>query len=253
VIGVVVMALVGISSAIAVGLARRDPPVRPVTQERVGPVLLVPGYGGSTVALQVLADALSKAGRDVLVVEAAGTGTGDLRQRAVELGRTVDATIEETGAPSVDVVGYSAGGVVLRVYVADLGGGSTVRRAITLASPHHGTDLVSLAASMGAETCPVACRQLDPQSDLLRELNAGDEAPPGPIWVALWTEDDQTVVPASSGALEGALGYSVQSVCPGLRVAHADAPRTPEVIAMVKTALGTTAPVQPDRAVCGAR
>jgi hypothetical protein len=71
--------------------------------------------------------------------------------------------------------------------------------------------------------------------------------------VALWTEDDQTVVPASSGALEGALGYSVQSVCPGLRVAHADAPRTPEVIAMVKTALGTTAPVQPDRAVCGAR
>ena len=30
-------------------------------------------------------------------------------------------------------------------HVADLGGGSTVRRAVTLSSPHHGTDLAGLA------------------------------------------------------------------------------------------------------------
>ena len=196
-------------------LAHRDPPVRPVSQEQVGPVLLVPGYGGSTVALEVLADALAAVGRDVRVVEATGTGTGDLRQRAVDLGRAVEQAIKETGAPSVDVIGYSAGGVVLRIYVADLRGGSTVRRAITLASPHHGTDLASLAASTGAQSCPVACMQLVPDSDLLRELNAGDETPPGPVWVALWTEGDETVVPASSGDIEGALGYSVPSVCTG--------------------------------------
>lgn len=249
-VGVVVLAVIAVASAIGAALLRRDPPVRPVAQDRSGPVLLVPGYGGSTVALEVLADALETAGRDVRIVEASGPGTGDLREGAADLARAVEATLEETGAPSVDVVGYSAGGVVLRLYVADLGGGSTVRRAVTLASPHHGTDLASLAISLGTRACPMACEQLDPDSDLLRGLNAGVEAPAGPVWVVLWTEDDKTVVPPVSGDLEGALGYAVQSICPALTVAHRDIPRTPAVIAMVESALGTPEPVEPDASVC---
>ena len=164
-----------------------------------------------------------------------GAGTQDLREQAEHLGDAVDAALEETGAPSVDLVGYSAGGVVVRIYVADLGGGSHVRRAVTLASPHHGTDLAALAGSLGSTACPTACQQLDPDSDLLRRLNAGDETPPGPVWVALWTEDDETVVPPDSGSLDGALDISLQSVCPGVHVGHADVPRTPEVIAIVES------------------
>ena len=248
--GVVVLVVVAVAGAIGAAVLRRDPPVRPVAQDRSGPVLLVPGYGGSTVSLEVLAEALRAAGRDVRVVEASGPGTGDLREAATDLGRVVDATLEETGAPSVDIVGYSAGGVVLRLYVADLGGGSTVRRAVTLASPHHGTDLAAIARSLGTRACPVACEQLDPDSDLLRKLNAGAEVPAGPVWTVLWTEDDETVVPPVSGDLEGALGYAVQSICPGLTVAHRDVPRTPAVIAMVESALGTPEPVEPDASVC---
>lgn len=250
--GVVVLSVMAVASVVGVALARRGPPVRPVDQDRSGPVLLVPGYGGSTGALEVLAAALDGAGRDVRIVETTGPGTGDLRDRARELAGAVETTLEETGAPSVDIVGYSAGGVVLRIYVADLGGGSTVRRAITLASPHHGTDLAALAVSLGSDACPEACEQLDPDSSLLRRLNAGVEAPEGPVWVTLWTEDDATVVPAASGDLEGALGYSVQSICPGLSVAHPDVPRTTEVIAMVESALGTRRPVRPDPSVCAA-
>lgn len=248
-VGVVTVAL---AIAIVGALIRRDPPVRPVAQDRVGPVLLVPGYGGSTSGLEVLGQALEADGRDVRIVEATGAGTGDLQEAASHLSDVVDATLAETGAPSVDIVGYSAGGVVLRIYVADLGGGSTVRRAVTLSSPHHGTDLAGLARSLGSRTCPVACEQLDPDSDLLRRLNAGDETPPGPTWVALWTEDDQTVVPPESGDLEGALGYAVQSVCSGLTVAHPDVPRTPAVIAMVESALAAGTPVEPDASVCTA-
>lgn len=253
VLGVVALVVIGLVTTAGVVLARRDPPVRPVrpvAQTQAGPVLLVPGYGGSTVALEVLADALEDAGREVRIVEAPGSGTGDLRASAADLGRVVDTTLEATGETSVDIVGYSAGGVVLRVYVAELGGGSTVRRAITLAAPHHGTDLASLAVAFGDQACQEACRQLDPDSDLLRELNASDESPPGPAWVALWTEDDQTVVPPESGDLEGALGYSVQSVCPGLGVAHPDVPRTPAVIAMVESALGARLPAVPGPSVC---
>ena len=140
---------------------------------------------------------------------------------------------------------------MLRLYVADLGGGSTVRRAVTLSSPHHGTDLAALALSFGSRTCPEACQQLAPDSDLLRDLNAGDETPAGPVWVALWTEDDETVVPPTSGRLDGALGYAVQSICPDLVVGHPDVPRSPAVLAMVESALGTDAPVEPGPEVCG--
>lgn len=249
-IAAVVLVVVAIAGATSAALLRRDPAARPVAQDVSGPVLLVPGYGGSSASLEVLAAALEAEGRDVRIVRASGPGTGDLREAAADLADVVDATLEESGAASVDIVGYSAGGVVLRLYVADLGGGSTVRRAVTLSSPHHGTDLAALAVALGSQTCPVACQQLDPDSDLLRGLNAGTEAPPGPVWVALWTEDDKTVVPPESGALEGTLGYAVQSICPGLVVDHGDMPRTPAVIAMVESAVGTSAPVRPDASVC---
>ena len=244
------LVVIAVAGAIVAALLRRDPPVRPVAQDRRGPVLLVPGYGGSTASLEVLAEALEAGGRDVRIARAGGPGTSDLREAAADLADVVDLTLEETGAPSVDIVGYSAGGVVLRLYVADFGGGSTVRRAVTLSSPHHGTDLAALARSLGTRACRVACQQLDPDSDLLRELNAGAEAPAGPQWVVLWTEDDTTVVPPVSGDLEGALGYAVQGICPGLTVAHPDVPRTPAVIAMVESALGTAEAVEPDASVC---
>ena len=71
------------------------------------------------------------------------------------------------------------------------------------------------------------------------------------MWVAIWTDDDQTVVPADSGSLEGALDYAVQDVCPGLVVGHGDLPRTGPTISMVEAALrpGCRAP---DPSVCDA-
>lgn len=240
--------LLGVAGGAWAWLSREEP-VRPVAQGQPGPVLLVPGYGGSTTALEVLADALREEGRAVEVVRPPGAGFGDLRHHAEQLDlaarRLVDA-----GAPSVDVVGYSAGGVVVRYWVAELGGGSLARRVVTLASPHHGTDLAGLAGDLAPESCPEACEQLQPGSELLRRLNAGDETPPGPRWVAIWTTDDATVVPPSSGRLDGAVAYSVQSVCPGLTVAHPDVPRTPAVMAMVVDALGRDEPRRPGAAVC---
>jgi triacylglycerol lipase len=250
VLGLVVLAIATLAAVTVTVLVTREDPVEPVAQDEPGPVLLVPGYGGSTASLEVLARALTASGRDARIVEPEGTGTQDLRKQAEDLGHEVDAVLEDTGATSVDLVGYSAGGVVVRVYVADLGGGSHVRRAVTLASPHHGTDLAALAGSLGSEACPEACQQLDPDSDLLRRLNAEDETPPGPAWVTLWTADDATVVPPSSGSLEGALDIELQSVCPLLTVEHADVPRTPAVLAIVAGALGRDAASRPDESVC---
>ena len=123
------------------------------------------------------------------------------------------------------MVGYSAGGVIARLWVRDLGGDSVARRVVTLGSPHHGTDLAEAAG--GILGCPVACQQLAPDSLLLRELNAGDETPEGPAFVSVWTTDDQTVTPPDSAELEGAVNLSVQSVCADEEVSHGDLPGRP--------------------------
>ncbi|MCW2844494.1 MAG: lipase class 2 [Nocardioides sp.] len=240
-------------AVVAVVVTRgRDAAVTPVSQAVEGPVLLVPGYGGDTTALDVLAQGLRDAGRETVVVRPPGSGTGNLRDQAAALGRAAEQAMADSGAGSVDVVGYSAGGVVVRLWVADDGGGDVARRVVTLASPHHGTDLASLAGDLAPDACPEACQQLATDSDLLRRLNAGDESPPGPIWVALWTTDDQTVVPPDSGELDGAVSFSLQSVCPGVTAAHGDVPRTPSVIAITIFELGTAEPRLPGRDVCAA-
>ena len=145
-------------------------------QDQPGPVLLVPGYGGRVASLDPLAAALRAAGRDVVVVPRLGDGTGDLRAEAEHLADVAEQTLAETGAPSVDVIGYSAGGVVARLWVRDHGGAALARRVLTLGSPHHGTSQAALGREL-AGGCPTACEQLVPDSDLLRRLNAGRRDP----------------------------------------------------------------------------
>ncbi len=247
-----VVALVAVAVVVAVVLWVRSRPaqVTPVDQGRPGPVLLVPGYGGSTASLDGLAAAFRKAGRDVSVVPLPGDGTGDLQQQAQVLGDAARAAARRTGAASVDVVGYSAGGVVARLWVRDHGGGDLARRVVTLGSPQHGTDVAALASDLTSGSCPVACRQLATDSDLLRLLNAGDETPAGPAWVSIWTTGDKTVVPPESASLAGALDFSVQSVCPSMDISHGELPRNPTVIAMTIDVLGAAAPVLPGAGVC---
>jgi triacylglycerol lipase len=205
----------------------------PVDQARRGPVLLVPGYGGATAALEDLADALP--GAEVVVPP--GDGTGDLRAAAEGLADRVAEVLDRTGAPSVDLVGYSAGGVVVRYYVAELGGAATARRVVTIASPHHGTDLAALATSLGSGACPEACTQLDPGSDLLRDLNQGDETPAGPRWLSQWTETDRTVVPPDSAVLDGALSLDLQAACGTGPLSHGEVVRDPRAIGLVQAFL----------------
>jgi triacylglycerol lipase len=213
----------------------------PVAQDRLGPVLLVPGYGGETGALQPLADDLTEQGRDATVVSLPGNGTGDLSASADALGAAAAAALERTGDPTVDVVGYSAGGLVARLWVAD-GHADTVRRVVTLGSPHHGTSLADLAGEFAPGECPVGCQQMAPDSDLLTSLNAGDETPDGPTWVSIWTTEDETVTPPDSARLDGALDLTVQSVCAPSQVGHGDLPRDPLVRAMVVTELAAGQP-----------
>ena len=155
-----------------------------------GPVVLVPGYGGGTDGLDALAVRLRAAGHTVTVLQLVGDGTGDLQTQAVKLKATVDGLVS-AGATSVDVVGYSAGGVVTRIWAGELGGAAVARRIVLLGSPNHGTALAGLGVALGSSLCSLACQQLAPDSALLKRLDADRDAPAGPQWVSIWTTADQ--------------------------------------------------------------
>jgi len=232
VLALVLLLVVGI--AVAVRTRSGGGPAVAAPQDRPGPVLLVPGYGGGTGGLERLAAALRASGRDAQVVPSIGDGRGDLTEQAASLAAAATARIA-AGAPSVDVVGYSAGGVVARIFVDRFGGAAITRRVVTLGSPHAGTDVARFGAALAPGQCPTACRQLVPDSELLAGL---PPASPGPRWVSVWTADDEVVVPPSSGRLEGALDVQLQQVCPGVRVGHGGLPTDPLVQNLVLQALG---------------
>ncbi|HEV7871661.1 MAG TPA: alpha/beta fold hydrolase [Modestobacter sp.] len=217
--------------------------VAAAAQDAPGPVLLVPGYGGSTASLRTLADRLTAAGRDATVVQVPGEGTGDLTASAAVLATAVDDALQRSGAGSVDIVGYSAGGVIARLWAAD-GGATQARRIVTLGSPHHGTTVADLAAGVVPAECPEGCRQLTTASQLLARLNAGDETPEGPTWVSVWTTADQTVTPPDSARLDGAVDLTVQSVCADSQVTHGQLPSDPLVQEIVLAELAAGPPVE---------
>jgi triacylglycerol lipase len=227
----------------------RSTSVSPVTQSEPGPVLLVPGYGGNVNSLEPLAAALRSAGRTATVVTLPGDGTGDLRAQATHLGDVAERAIQDSGAASVDIIGYSAGGVVARLWVRDKGGERLARRVLTLGSPHHGTSQAALGAQF-AGGCPPACEQLVPDSDVLRRLNAGDETPDGPLWATIRSTSDQVVTPVDSAALEGAVNIRIQDVCQTSTAAHGDLPRDPVVLAALGSVLGVEPPRSPPDVRC---
>ena len=233
---VVLAALVGVAAVVtARTLTSERAPVAAAPQDVPGPVLLVPGYGGGTAGLEVLADALRATGRSASVVSPPDGGTGDLQAAADALAVAADQALATTGAPSVDVVGYSAGGVIARLWAAEHP--DQVRRIVTLGSPHHGTRIAALGAALAPDSCPVACQQLVPGSPLLDELNEGDETPAGPQWLSLWTAQDEVVTPPESARLDGAVNVVLQEVCPGAAVTHGQLPTAPLVRGVVLQAL----------------
>jgi triacylglycerol lipase len=245
-LGLVAAAVVAALSLAAVsvfGASSKVPSAAQVTAQPPGPVLLVPGYGGSETGLRTLAGRLQRAGRVVQILPLPDGGTGDLRTQAKSLAAAATALAAAKHAATIDVVGYSAGGVVARLWVHDFGGAQLARRIVTLGSPQHGTTLASLGALLPS-ACPLACQQLAPGSDLLAGLNAKPEPVDGPQFVSIWTTADDVVLPPESARLEGAaLNFTVQSVCSASTVRHSGLPTDPSVDGMVLAELAAGAPV----------
>lgn len=213
-----------------------------------GVVVLVPGYGGSTAGVDVLAARIRRTGRTADVVRLPGSGTGDLAAQAVILNGYVTRALRSGKGP-VDVVGFSAGGVVARLWDVEDDGAAKVSRIITLGSPLNGTRIAAAGNAADPAACPAACQELVPGSTLLTQLR---KAPltGRPGWLSLWTEDDQVVRPPDSARLAGAVNVPVQAVCPGAVIEHGQLPSDPLVIGIVLRALGPGPLAAPGPADC---
>ena len=221
-----------------------------VDQASAGPVLLVPGYGGDTTDLAPLVAEVKREGREAVVYRPTGAEQGDLRVQAKRLAALAKETMKRTGAPSVDVIGYSAGGVIARLFVRDDGGASVVRRVLTLGSPHHGTDTAAQIKDVAGQ-CPTACEQMatgqrparpaqQRRRDAVRAASGSPCAPTRTPWSR----------PTTSARLDGALNIRVQAVCPGDPATHGTLPADPVVLATIGSALGAGTPKVPAGVTC---
>ena len=244
----VVLAVLVVLGGLVVAVRTLPSAGRTADTTRPGTVLLVPGYGGDRNSLAPLADRIRAGGRQAEVLTLPGDGTGDLLAQVDVLDQAVRAAIDG-GSPSVDVVGYSAGGVVARLWIARDDGARSARRVITLGSPLHGTQLAAAGSVLVPGACPTACQQLAPGSALLAPVET-QPLPAGLPWLSVWTENDQTVTPPDSARLAGAVNVPVQQVCPDENVSHEQLPADPLVMGLVLRALGTTPLATPGPADC---
>jgi pimeloyl-ACP methyl ester carboxylesterase len=104
------------------------------------PLIMIHGFAMNRANFVPLAFRLARAGLGP-IVGFEYWSLGRVAAAARQLAWFVDQVQTMTGAPQVDIVGHSMGGVVGRYYVQLLGGDGGVANLVTLGSPHLGTDV----------------------------------------------------------------------------------------------------------------
>lgn len=172
----------------AAGVPDRSP------EPALSPVVFVPGYGHADRAWALIGRHLGRAGfTDVGSLDPAVT-RGDIASRADRLGSHIEAVRAVTGCRKVHVVGHNVGGVVIRYYVQLLDGDDSVDTAITVGTPHAGSELTPVGLGPAAA-------QVRPGSNVLRRLDESTR-PTSVRWISYFSEHDLFVQPATAGMLK---------------------------------------------------
>lgn len=127
----------------------------------------------------------------------------DIEVHTAHVVRELRALQHASGGARVSIVAHSMGGLVARAALRLLGP-DCIRGVVTIASPHHGTQL--------ARCFPWArpLRQMSPDSPWLRSLNTAQEGHlPAPV-TSIYSLEDNLVVPPRSARLAGAQAHELR-------------------------------------------
>ncbi len=180
-------------------LARLDAPaVAP--DPALPPVVLVHGIRSNGDDMERLAQHLRSQAREVFQPTLTpNSGIAPIGKLAEQL---ADFVSEKIGARRFDLVGFSMGGLVSRVFLQRLGGIERVHRFVTMATPHNGTHMARLGGRPGYV-------EMRPGSEFLRDLARDADVLRAIPFTSLYTPLDTVIVPASSSVVPQARNVRV--------------------------------------------
>ena len=184
-------------------------------------------------------------------------GTGDIAAAAGQLASFVTRVLAATGAPKVDIVGHSQGGMMPRYYLKFLGGAAKVQTLVGLSPSNHGTTidgLTTLTQYLGLAgvfnvilgTSCQACVEQETGSPFLAQLNSGAATVAGVSYTVIETRNDEVVTPYTSAFLTGpaVTNVTVQNQCPLDQSDHLEIAYDPVALADMLNALDPASPVR---------
>ena len=193
------------------------------------PILLVHGWNSSGAVFGDMIGRFAAQGRTAVAINLA-------TQNNVTNAAQIRDFITGRGWTRVDIVAQSMGGLSARHFIKFLGP-SVVDSYVSLGTPQYGIYAACLLpTNSGGQMCP--------WSSFLRNLNSGDDTPPGagtpPVyWTTIYSATDG-VVPTSASRLDGGACHVYENPGTGHNEMDNDATIFQHVLAAVdRTCVGT--------------
>jgi triacylglycerol lipase len=160
----------------------------------MNPVVLVHGFLDTIAVFEPMTQYLTRQGWSVHGFDLVPNyGYTKLETLACQVAGYIENNFEPD--TSIDLIGFSMGGIVTRYYLQRLGGIDRVQRYINISAPNRGTLTAYSLPLMGV-------RQMCPNSQLLADLNRDCHQSLGQIKTTfIWTPYDLMIVPPASTCL----------------------------------------------------
>jgi triacylglycerol lipase len=174
------------------------------------PILLVHGLMDTSFKMRQISSHLHNLGWQVLDIDLT-PNNGDALLEV--LAQQVADLIDKSFAPDqpIDLLGFSMGGLVSRYYLQRLGGLDRVQRFISISAPNNGTIAAYFTTRLG-------CKQMQPDSDFMRDLNRDVDRLKSLNFTCLWTPFDLIILPPNSSQLGFGTDLSIPVVAHPLMV-----------------------------------